>query len=103
MFANYSWLSARPPIHIAATELRGITIEQLSALQLGLDARQFVILFLQLHESKESNQSENIMSHHITSSQTQLAQLGIEVGLRKRLCLQLVRSTPFGIRAAFVF
>ena len=39
VFANYSWLSARPPIHIAATELRGITIEQLSALQLGLDAR----------------------------------------------------------------
>jgi hypothetical protein len=35
VFANYSWLSSGPPIHIAATELRGITIEQLSSLQLG--------------------------------------------------------------------
>ena len=37
VFANYSWLSSGPPIHIAATELRGITIEQLSSLQLGLN------------------------------------------------------------------
>ena len=36
VFANYSWLSSGPPINIAATELRGITIEQLSSLQLGL-------------------------------------------------------------------
>ena len=35
VFANYSWLSSGPPIRIAATELRGITIEQLSSLQLG--------------------------------------------------------------------
>ncbi|CAL1139170.1 unnamed protein product [Cladocopium goreaui] len=32
VFANYSWLSSGPPINIAATELRGITIEQLSSL-----------------------------------------------------------------------
>ena len=42
VFANYSWLSSGPPIHIAATELRGITIEQLSSLQLVLDARAIV-------------------------------------------------------------
>ena len=37
VFANYSWLSSGPPIHIAATELRGVTIEQLSSLQLGIE------------------------------------------------------------------
>ena len=42
VFANYSSLSSGPPINIAATELRGITIEQLSSLQLGLDARAIV-------------------------------------------------------------
>ena len=42
VFANYSWLSSGPPIHIAATELRGITIEQLSSLQLGLVARAII-------------------------------------------------------------
>ena len=39
VFANYSWLSSQAPevpISIAETEFRGITIAQLSALQLGV-------------------------------------------------------------------
>ena len=83
VFANYSWLSSGPPIYIAATELRGITIEQLSSLQLGRQRqmpRQFAFVVPAL-VAQESEQSEDIMSHHITShditsSQTQTGHRG---------------------------
>ena len=97
VFANYSSLSSGPPINIAATELRGITIEQLSSLQLGLDARA-IVDFVSAGIMRAKSRERDITSHN--ESQTQL---GTEVGLCRRHCLQLVRSTPFGIRAAFVF
>ena len=103
VFANYSWLSSGPPINIAATELRGITIEQLSSLQLGLHQRtawqmprQFCFFVFAI-ACEQRKKPEHITSH------TRRPKLGTEVGLCRRRCLQLVRSTPLGIRAAFVF
>ena len=75
VFANYSWLSSGPPIHIAATELRGITIEQLSSLRLGPHqhtawqiTRQFCFfVFTFACEQRVWKKPEHITSHHITS------------------------------------
>ena len=71
VFANYSWLSSGPPINIAATELRGITIEQLSSLQLRLHQhtawqmpRQFC--FFLFSRSLVSKGSEKAGTHHVT-------------------------------------
>ena len=54
-------------------------------------------LFSRSLVSKGSEKPEHITSHN------RRPKLGTEVGLCRRRCLQLVRSTPLGIRAAFVF
>ena len=63
VFANYSSLTSGPPINIAATELRGITIEQLSSLQLGLDARAIVnFVSAGIMRAKSREKSRHIMN-----------------------------------------
>ena len=80
-------MSSGPPIHIAATELRGITIEQLSSLQLGL-----------IHRIDRANL--NCFSE-IASRGKSPNHLKSRIALCRGHRPQLVRSTPLCIWAAF--